>query len=45
MKERNHSEDLGKDRLLIREFTLGKLDGKVWSGCIWLRIETNGALL
>jgi hypothetical protein len=22
-----------------------RMDGKVWTGCIWLRIETSGAVL
>jgi hypothetical protein len=26
-------------------FTLGKQGGKVWTGCIWLRIGTSGGLL
>jgi hypothetical protein len=35
-------EDLGKDEKIILDWILGKLGGKVWTGCIWLRIGTSG---
>jgi hypothetical protein len=30
---------------IILERILGKYIGKVWSGCIWIRIGTSGGLL
>jgi hypothetical protein len=38
LKERDHSEDLGVDEKMILEWILEKYGGKVWTGCIWLRI-------
>jgi hypothetical protein len=29
----------------VLKWMLGKLGGKVWTGLIWLRIETSGGLL
>jgi hypothetical protein len=43
--ERDHSEDLGTDVKVILEWILGTLDGKLWTGCIWLRIGTSGGLV
>jgi hypothetical protein len=37
-------EDLGVDGR-ISELILGKQGGKVWDGCIWLRIRTSDELL
>jgi hypothetical protein len=34
--------DLGIDGKIILEWILGKLDGKVLTGCIWLRMGTSG---
>jgi len=34
-------EDLGIDWKVILQWTFRKLGGKVWTGCIWLRIWTN----
>jgi len=45
MKGRDHSEDLDLDWEIILEWILGKLDGRMWTGCIWLRIGTNDRLL
>jgi hypothetical protein len=42
---KNHSEDLVIDGMTISEWILGKQGGKLWTCCIWLRIETNGGLL
>jgi hypothetical protein len=42
LKERNHMEDLGR---IIIERTLEKYVGKVWNGCIGIRIGTSGRLL
>jgi hypothetical protein len=40
----DYLEDLGVDGK-IREWILWKWGGKVWIGCIWLRIGTSGGLL
>jgi hypothetical protein len=44
-KGRDHSEDKGVDGNIILEWILGKLGGKVWTGCIWIRLETNVGIL
>jgi len=45
LKEGDHSKDLGVGETIILERILGKQDGKLWTGCIWLRIGTSGGLL
>jgi hypothetical protein len=45
LKVRDSSEDLGVDGRIILEWILGKLGGKMWTGCIWIRIGTSGGLL
>jgi hypothetical protein len=40
-KGRDHSEDLGTDGMIIFKWILGKYGGKVWTGCIWLRLGTS----
>jgi hypothetical protein len=30
---------------IILEWILGKLGGKMWTGCIWLMISTSGGML
>jgi hypothetical protein len=40
-----HSEDLDVDGWIILKWILGKQGGKVWTGCIWLRVGTSGGLL
>jgi hypothetical protein len=45
LKLRDHSEVLGAGGKTILEWILGKEDGKVWTGFIWLRIGTSGGLL
>jgi hypothetical protein len=36
LKGKDHSKDLGVDGRIILEWTLGKYDGKIWTGCIYL---------
>jgi hypothetical protein len=45
LKGRDHSEGLGVDVKIISELILRKYDRKVWTGCIWFRIETSGEVL
>jgi hypothetical protein len=45
LKGREHTEEPGTDGKIILEWILGKQDGKVWTGYIWLRIGTNGRFL
>jgi hypothetical protein len=45
LKGKDHSEDLGIEGKIILEWILGKLGGKVWPGCIWLKISASGRLL
>jgi len=45
LKGRDHSEDVGLDGKIILEWMLEKWDRKLWTGCIWHEIETNGGLL
>jgi hypothetical protein len=44
-KARDYLEDLGVEGTTILEWNLGKQGGKVWSGLIWLKTGTSGALL
>jgi hypothetical protein len=43
LKGRDHSEDQGMDGKIL-EWIFRKQGGKVWAGCIWLRIGTNGRI-
>jgi hypothetical protein len=45
LKERDHSEYISIDEKIIFEWILWKEGGKLWAGCIWLRVETSGGLL
>jgi hypothetical protein len=45
MKGRHHSDDRSIDGKIILKWILGKEGEKVWTGCIWLRRETDGGLL
>jgi hypothetical protein len=42
LKGRNHTKDIEVDGKIIFEWMLGKQAGKVWTGCIWIRIRTGG---
>jgi hypothetical protein len=42
---REYSKDLGVDVKIILELILGKYGGRVCTGFIWLRIETNWGFL
>jgi hypothetical protein len=44
-KRRDHLEDLGIEGKIILEWALGKLNGKVCTRFIRLRIGTSGGLL
>jgi hypothetical protein len=41
-KGRDHLEVLGVGGRIILEWILRKQIGKVWNGCVWLRIWKNG---
>jgi hypothetical protein len=45
LQRRDHSEELDADLRIILEWILRKQGGKVWTGCIWLRIRTSGRFL
>jgi len=45
MKGKDHLEDIHIDRKRTLEWILEKYGGKVWTGLIGFRIETNGRLL
>jgi hypothetical protein len=44
-KERDHWEEQDVGVWTILKQILEKWDGMVWTGSIWLRIETSGGLL
>jgi hypothetical protein len=50
LKVRNRLEDLGVNGMMMMmmmmiEWIFGKQSGRVWTGFIWLRIETSGGPL
>jgi len=44
LKGRDHLEDQSIDGKMILERVLGKEGGKLWNGCMWLRIENSGGM-
>jgi len=42
LKGRDHLKDLAVDNGIILEWILGKVGGRVWTGCILLRTGTSG---
>jgi hypothetical protein len=45
LKGGDHMEDLGVHEKIILEWILGRYGARVWTGCIWLIIETDGGVL
>jgi hypothetical protein len=43
--KRPYSQDLGVDERIILDRILGEQSGKLWIGCIWLRIGNSGRIL
>ena len=41
LRERGHLEELGVDGRIILEWIFKKLNVKVWTGAIWLKIGTG----
>jgi len=44
LRERDHLGNPGVDLMIILKRIFGKGDGEVWTGLIWLRIETDDEL-
>jgi hypothetical protein len=44
LRKKDLSEDLEVDGKIL-EWILGKLDGRVWTGFVWLRIGASGGFL
>jgi hypothetical protein len=42
---KDNLEDLRVDGKVILKWTLRKLGGKMWTGCIWIRMGASGGLL
>jgi hypothetical protein len=45
LRERDNLEDLGVDGRIALRWIFRKLDVAVWTGLIWLRIQTGGGHL
>jgi hypothetical protein len=43
--ERDHSEDIGINGIIMSKWIIRKEACKVWIGFFWLRIGTDGRLL
>jgi hypothetical protein len=41
LKGRDHLQERGTDVRIILEWILRKQGGRVWTGCIWPRMETS----
>jgi len=40
-EEKDHLQDLAVGEKIILEWILGKLAGRVWTGCSWFRVGTR----
>jgi hypothetical protein len=40
-----HLGDLGKGRIIMPKWILGKEGVRMWTGFIWLKLESNGGLM
>jgi hypothetical protein len=45
LRERDHLEDPGVDERMILRLMLRNWDVTVWTGSVWLRIQTGGGPL
>jgi hypothetical protein len=45
LKESDHLEDLEMDGRIILKCILRQVDGRMWTGCTWLRRDTSAGLL
>jgi hypothetical protein len=45
LKEKDHLKDLNVNDRMILKWILEKQFASVWTGSVWLRIETDGLLL
>jgi len=45
LKGKDHSKEASLDGRIILKWILRKYDGKGWTGCIWITVETSDGLL
>jgi hypothetical protein len=45
LREGDHLEDPGMDKMIILKLTFEKWDGRIWTGLSWPRVRTSGGLL